>query len=258
MENGKAIEIKELCFQYPDGTDVLKGINLSIHRGESVGIIGPNGAGKSTLLLNLNGILIGNGRVEIMGMELNKRNLKRIREKVGIVFQNPDDQLFCPTVWEDVAFGPQNMGFSEDDINKRVKEAMETVRLTGFEKRSPHHLSLGEKKRVSLATVLSMSPDIIAFDEPSSNLDPNSQKQIIHTIKSLPSTKIVVTHDLYLAGDICRRLIILFNGEIVADGRTEDILGNQELLNKYKLPFGDRCKICSFNIDSSQDTSKSI
>ena len=150
------------------------------------------------------------------------------------------------------------MGLPEDEINERVKKALETVRLTGFEKRSPHHLSLGEKKRVSLATVLSMTPDIIAFDEPSSNLDPNSQKQLIHTIKSLPSTKIVVTHDLYLAGDICSRLIILFNGEIVADDETEKVLKNQELLNKYKLPFGDRCKICSFSIDSSQDTSKSM
>ncbi|MBI5748380.1 MAG: ABC transporter ATP-binding protein [Nitrospinae bacterium] len=258
MENGKVVEIKELYFKYPDGSDVLKGINFSISRGESVGIIGPNGAGKSTLLLNLNGILIGNGQIRIMGMELNKKNLKEIREKIGIVFQNPDDQLFCPTVWEDVAFGPQNMGFSEDDISKRVREAMGTVRLSGFEKRSPHHLSLGEKKRVSLATVLSMTPDIIAFDEPSSNLDPNSQKLLIHAIKALSSTKIVVTHDLYLAGDICSRLIILFDGEIVADGEAKEILGNQELLNRYGLPFGDRCKICSVNIDSSQDTLKSM
>ena len=244
MENGKAILIEELSFQYPDGNDVLKDITLSIYKGESVGIIGPNGAGKSTLLLNLNGILIGDGRIEVMGMEVNKKNLKEIREKIGIVFQNPDDQLFCPTVWEDVAFGPQNMGFSEDDINKKVKKAMETVRLTGFEKRSPHHLSLGEKKRVSLATVLSMTPDIIAFDEPSANLDTYSQKMLIHTIKSLPSTKIIVTHDLYMAGDICNRLIILFNGEIVAEGETWEILKNQELLNRYDLPLGDRCRVC--------------
>jgi cobalt/nickel transport system ATP-binding protein len=224
------IKIENLNFAYPDGRRVLRDITLIVTRGEKVALIGPNGAGKSTFLLHLNGILRQNGAVKILGQNLNQSNIKRIKSQVGMVFQNPDDQLFSPTVFDDVAFGPLNMGWAEERVRQVVKTALESVGMSGFEKRSPHHLSLGEKKRIAMATVLSMNPEILVFDEPSSNLDPLSRWGLMRLLQSLPVTQIIATHDLELVKLICARTLILFQGKIVADGPTAKILENKRLL----------------------------
>jgi cobalt/nickel transport system ATP-binding protein len=166
------IKIENLSFGYPDGQQALTDINLGIYRGDSVAIVGPNGAGKSTLVLHFNGILRSNGHVKLLGKPIDDNNLKWVRSRVGVVFQNPDDQLFSPTVFDDVAFGPMNMGYSQAEVEQAVKMALGLVGMSGFEKRSPHHLSVGEKKRIAMATVLSMSPEVLVIDEPTSNLDP--------------------------------------------------------------------------------------
>ncbi len=231
----KIIEIANLKFTYPDGTVALKGINLDIEEGESVAIVGPNGSGKSTLLLQLNGILRGEGTIRIRSLLLEEKNLRRIRSLVGMVFQDPDDQLFSPTVFDDVAFGPMNMGLSQEEVRRKVKEALEEVELTGFGHRSAHHLSFGEKKKVSIATILSTNPKILALDEPTSNLDPRARRHIIDLLKGLKQTKIVATHDMNLAWELCERAVILNDGKIAADGSREKILTNEPLLVKHGL-----------------------
>lgn len=225
-----AIRIENLTYTYPDGTNALKGINLIVRKGESVALMGPNGAGKSTLILHLNGILKGNGKVEIHGLEVNKKNIRKIRSMVGLVFQDPDDQLFSSTVREDVAFGPLNMGIPPDLLEFSVRRALEWVGMSGSENRSPHHLSIGEKKRVSIATVLAMEPEILALDEPGANLDPRGRREISELIKNLKVTRIVVTHDLNMAAEICSRAVVLSSGRIVADGPIADILSDEKLL----------------------------
>lgn len=239
-----AVQINNLRYAYPDGNAALNGITLSIKENESVALIGPNGAGKSTLILHLNGILAGSGTIRIFDMEAIKSNLKEIRRIVGIVFQDPEDQLFCPTVYEDVAFGPRNMGIAENEVDERVKETLSKLGLNGFERRSAHHLSFGEKKRVSIATVLSMNPRIMIFDEPTANLDPAAQQALMGTIKALNCTKIIVTQDMPAAAELCERLIIMNKGLIAADGKTLDILSNDELLGQNGLSFKHYCKIC--------------
>ncbi|APV43368.1 cobalt/nickel transport system ATP-binding protein [Dehalogenimonas formicexedens] len=225
------VAFDNLTYAYPDGRKALEGVSLAIERGESVAIAGANGAGKSTLLMHLNGIIHGaNGAVKISGIPVVAANLKNIRAKVGVVFQNPDDQLFCPEVFDDVAFGPINMGLSETEVRKRVGQSLEAVGLPDYEKRSSHHLSLGEKKRIALASVLSMSPEVLALDEPSSNLDPAAKWGLINLLKSLDVTKIVVSHDLELIEALCPRLVIMKRGKILADGRTSEIMKNRELL----------------------------
>lgn len=225
------ISINNLNYMYPDGHKALEGVNLNINRGESVAIAGSNGAGKSTLLLHLNGIITGpNGAVKVAGMPVTAANLKTVRRQVGVVFQNPDDQLFCPEVFDDVAFGPINMGMSEAKVRRTVTDSLEAVGLAGFEHRSSHHLSLGEKKRVSLASVIAMSPDVLALDEPSSNLDPAAKWALIDLLKSLEITKIVVTHDLELIEALCPRLVIMKQGKILTDGETADIMADRKLL----------------------------
>jgi cobalt/nickel transport system ATP-binding protein len=231
----EVIRIENLSYQYPDGQKALNGINLSITRGESITLIGPNGAGKSTLLLHLNGILRGDGAVKIMGKLAEEKNLKWIRSKVGFVFQNPDDQLFSPTIFDDVAFGPINSGYSEVEIHQSVKRALEWVGMAGYEKRSPHHLSWGEKKRIAIATVLVMSPEILVADEPSSNLDPRGKWIIIELLKKLPMTKIIASHDLELVRALCQRSIILDKGQVIADGSVYEILSNIRLLSSHGL-----------------------
>jgi cobalt/nickel transport system ATP-binding protein len=231
----EVIKIENLSFTYPDGRQALHNISLAVTRGEKVGLIGPNGAGKSTLLLHLNGILHKNGAVKILGQTLESSNLKRVKSQVGMVFQNPDDQLFSPTVFDDVAFGPLNMGWTEEKVRKSVCSALKSVGISGFEKRSPHHLSLGEKKRVAMATVLSMNPEILVFDEPSSNLDPRGRWGLIQLLMSLPVTQVIATHDLELVKLICQRTIILNQGKIVANGPTSSILENRELLKTSAL-----------------------
>ncbi len=230
LDREVAIRIENLSYTYPDGTKALDGINLLVRKGESVALMGPNGAGKSTLILHLNGILIGDGKVEIHGLEVNKKNIRKIRSIVGLVFQDPDDQLFSSMVKEDVAFGPLNMGIPPDLLEFSVKRALEWVGMSGSENRSPHHLSIGEKKRISIATVLAMEPEILALDEPGANLDPRGRREISELLKTFKTTKIVVTHELNMAAEICSRAVILSSGRIVADGPVADILSDKKLL----------------------------
>lgn len=231
-----AISITDLSYAYHDGTPALKGVSLDISRGESIGVIGPNGAGKTTLLLHLNGILMSeNGKVKILGKETRKENLKGIRRDVGLVFQDPDDQLFMPTVFDDVAFGPINMGCAQEEVRERVAQALKWVGMEGHEQRSPQHLSIGEKKRISIATILSMSPQILVIDEPTANLDPRAKWELTVLLKELPMTKIVASHDLEMIAALCERTIVLDNGKIVADDATPIIMSNTVLLQRHGL-----------------------
>ncbi len=238
-EDTPAVHVERLYFSYPDGTEALSGVDLTIGRGESVAVIGPNGAGKSTLLLHLNGILRGQGTVRIFGVPIEDSTLRETRKRVGVVFQDPDDQLFLTTVSQDVAFGPANMGLPETEVARRSHVALEAVGMAEFGDRAAHHLSFGQKKRVATATVLSMSPDVLVLDEPSSNLDPRSRRQLVEILAALPVTKIIVTHDLPYAYETCRRAVILAAGRVVADGPIESILADAELLAAHglELPY---------------------
>jgi len=229
------IELSGLRFSYPDGRKALEDITLVIHEGEKVALVGPNGAGKSTLLLHLNGILKGEGTVRIMGSEVGDGNLGVIRSQVGLVFQHPDDQLFSPTVFEDVAFGPLHMDMDEDEVCHRVGWALSQVGMEGFENRMPHHLSLGEKKRIAIATVLAMRPAILALDEPSGELDPRARRALIRLLAALPQTMLVATHDIRLVKELLPRTIILDEGRVVANGKTVELLKDAELLGKHGL-----------------------
>jgi cobalt/nickel transport system ATP-binding protein len=229
------IKIRGLSYCYHDGTVALSGIDLDITSKESVGIIGPNGAGKTTLLLHLNGILKGSGEVVIDGLKVEEKNLAKIRSRVGLVFQDPDSQLFMPTVFEDVAFGPLNMGLAQDKIASCVDRALGEVDMLYARERMAHHLSFGEKKRVSIATVLSMEPKILALDEPTSNLDPKHRRSLIKLVQKLELTKIIATHDLNLVLEVCSRVIILDGGRIAADGPAREILSNKQLLESHSL-----------------------
>lgn len=232
---GEAIRVENLRYRYPDGTEALKGISFSIAEGESVAIIGPNGAGKTTLLLHLNGILSGNGKVFVFGEEITRRNLLKVRQLVGLVFQDPDDQLFMPTVVEDVAFGPLNLGLSQDEAIKRAIEALEMVGMSHAVNRSPHQLSFGERKRVAIATVLAMQPKVLVLDEPTANLDPRSRRQLLNLLKQLDVTKIVATHDLDAALSLCERAILIDEGKVVADGETLRLLSDESLMEAHGL-----------------------
>ena len=229
------IKVKNLSFSYPDGQQALKDINLTIYKGESVAFMGPNGAGKSTLILHFNGILQSNGSVSLLGKPVDNGNLRWVRSKVGLVFQTPDDQLFSPTVFDDVAFGPVNMGYAKAEVQQAVTQALDAVGMNGFEKRSSHHLSVGEKKRIAIATVLSMSPEILVIDEPTSNLDPRGKWAFVEVLKHLPVSKVIVSHDLEVVRALCRRVIVIEDGSIVADGATSDILADKKLLAAHGL-----------------------
>ncbi|MFM2116304.1 MAG: hypothetical protein RIQ80_403 [Actinomycetota bacterium] len=242
-----SLEIKNLAFAYPDGNQALFGVNLTIQKGERVALLGPNGAGKTTLVLHLNGIHeTQQGEVLIAGTKVdneNKDTLKLIRSKVGIVFQDPDDQLFMPTVEEDVAFGPYNMGLRDDDLEKVVDESLNAVGMLEYKDRPPHHLSFGQRRRVAVATVLAMKPEILILDEPSSNLDPASRRELAEILEKLNITVLMVTHDLPYAYELCKRSVILSKGKIVADDLTKNVLGNQELLNNNRLELPKGFKI---------------
>ena len=229
------IRVDNLSFCYPDGQQALTNISLTIYHRESVALIGPNGAGKSTLLLHLNGILRSDGVVKVFSKPVDDKNLRWVRSKVGLVFQNPDDQLFSPTVFDDVAFGPINMGYSEAEVQQCVTRALDWVGMTGYEQRSPHHLSVGEKKRIAIATVLSMNPEILVIDEPTSNLDPGSKWSLIELLRGFSVTKIIATHDLELVKALCQRVIVFDDGHIVADDATDHILANKSLLVAHRL-----------------------
>lgn len=231
--------IEELAFAYPDGNQALFGVNLKISKGERVALLGPNGAGKTTLVMHLNGILSTlHGKVFVAGKLVDskdKEGLKQIRSKVGIVFQDPDDQLFMPTVGQDVAFGPYNMGLRDTELEEVVTQALSMVGMLEYKDRPPHHLSFGQRRRVAVATVLAMKPEILVLDEPSSNLDPASRRELAEILRSLDITIIMVTHDLPYAYELCERSLILSGGIIAADGKTKDILKNEELLKKHRL-----------------------
>jgi cobalt/nickel transport system ATP-binding protein len=233
--------VEDVAFAYPDGHQALFGVDLRIERGERVALLGPNGAGKTTLVLHLNGILrAGRGQVAVAGLPVSKPSLQEIRRRVGIVFQDPDDQLFMPTVAEDVAFGPRNLGLPEAQVDARVRAALEQVGMAEFADRPPHHLSFGQRRRVAVATVLSMNPEILVLDEPSSNLDPAGRRELAEVLQALPVTLLMVTHDLPYALQLCPRSLVLDGGVIVADGPTRDLLGDQRLLAEHRLelPFG--------------------
>ena len=230
-----ALRIAHLSYRYPDGHQVLYDINLEIAEGEHVGIIGPNGAGKSTLFFHLNGTYRGEGTIEVMGCELNDKSLYQIRRDVGLVFQDPNDQLFMPTVFEDVAFGPMNLGLSELEVKERVEDALGIVGMQGSEGLTPHHLSLGQRKKVALAAVLSTDPKILAYDEPSSGLDPRGRRSVIEFLRSRKDTQLIATHDLDLVLEVCQRAIILDGGKIVGEGKIPDLFRQDELLRAHGL-----------------------
>jgi cobalt transport protein ATP-binding subunit len=218
------IGIHRLCYSYPDGTKALADIDLEVREGERVGIVGPNGAGKTTLLLHLNGILRERGEVRIAGEKITDRNLSAIRSMVGLVFQDPEDQLFMPTVRDDVGFGPLNMGKKKPEVEAAIRAALSEVDMLPFEARTSHHLSLGEKKRIAIATVLSMEPKILVLDEPSSNLDPKHRRELIQLLNRLQMTKIIASHDLDLIRRTCTRVVWMEGGRIVADGACDEII----------------------------------
>jgi cobalt/nickel transport system ATP-binding protein len=230
-----AIQIRDLSFSYPDGRQALRGIRLEIDAGEKVAAVGPNGAGKSTLLLHLNGILHGEGSVCVSGLEVNGRNARAVRAKVGLVFQDPDDQLFSTTVLEDVAFGPLHLGLPLDEVRRRVAAALEAVGMAGHEGRMPHHLSLGECKRIAIATVLAMQPEILVLDEPSAGLDPRTRRGLIAILRALTQTMLIASHDMRLVWELCPRTVILDGGQIVADGATVGLLQGKALMERHGL-----------------------
>ena len=235
------IEVSRLAHRYPDGHQSLFGVDLSVAAGERVAVLGPNGAGKTTLVHHLNGLLLPQtGSVRVAGAEVGPDTLARVRSEVGLVFQDPDDQLFLPTVWQDVAFGPANQGLRGDALAERVADALAAVGMSEVADRPPHHLSLGQRRRVAVATVLAMRPGILVLDEPSSNLDPASRRELAEILLSLPVTIVLVTHDLPYALQLCPRSVVLSDGRIVADGRTMELLSDAALMSRHRLelPFG--------------------
>ena len=235
------LDVRGLAHVYPDGHQALYGVDLHVHAGERVALLGPNGAGKTTLVLHLNGILRPDaGSVSVSALPVAKPNLQEVRRRVGIVFQDPDDQLFMPTVRDDVAFGPRNLGLRGPDLERRVMEALDQVGMAELVDRPPHHLSFGQRRRVAVATVLAMRPEILVLDEPSSNLDPASRRELADILRSLDVTVLMVTHDLPYALELCPRSVVLSGGVVVADGTTRELLTDAELMRSHRLelPFG--------------------
>ncbi len=239
------VEFRDVSFRYPDGTEALKRISFRITHGESVGVVGANGAGKSTLLMHLNGCLMPTtGAVIIGDLALTQKTRQEMRRKVGVVFQNPDDQLFMPTVFDDVAFGPLNLGLEEGAVRERVERSLSLVNGLALRDKPPHHLSLGQKSAVAIAAVMAMEPDILAMDEPAANLDPRSRRSLITLLKGFRHSKLIASHDLDLILDVCQRCIVIGGGAVVADGPSVEILTNRELLenNSLELPLSlQRC-----------------
>lgn len=235
------ISIEGVSYAHPDGTVALRDVSLHVHPGERVALLGPNGAGKTTLVLHMNGILMPqSGTIAVSGIFLARESAAEIRRRVGIVFQDPDDQLFMPTVRADVAFGPQNLGLDADAIDEAVTEAMDAVDVADLADRAPNHLSFGQKRRAAIAGVLAMRPDILVLDEPTANLDPAARSELSEVLSSLEVTQLIVTHDLLYALERCERSVIIDDGRIVADGPTRDLLGNETLLAAHRLalPYG--------------------
>ncbi len=236
-----ALEVRDLSFRYDGGRATLSGVSFTVQPGECVGLLGPNGAGKSTLLLHLNGILPerlparSEPAVLVDGLPLAPANLPAVRQRVGLMFQQSDDQLFCPTVWEDVAFGPRQLGLRGDALGQRVRACLERVNLDGFEHRRPHQLSQGEKRRVCLAGVLACEPGVLVLDEPTSDLDPRGRREFKLLLRGIPATRIIATHDLELVVELCPRSLLLDGGELVADGPTVELLSDEALMLAHGL-----------------------
>lgn len=240
-----AIGVRELSYTYPDGREALRGLNLIVEQEQKVAILGPNGAGKTTLALHLNGLLMATGgTIQIGDLAVTEETTREIRRRVGLVFQNPNDQLFMPTVFQDVAFGPANLGLTGEALDQRVSEALTAVEAEELGDRAPHHLSGGEQRRAAIATVLAMRPDILVLDEPASGLDPAGRRDLIRTLGGLTITQVVITHDLAFAHELCDRSVVMDDGRIVADGSTGDIMADGELLARHRLelpyPMGNR------------------
>ncbi|ABM13108.1 MULTISPECIES: energy-coupling factor ABC transporter ATP-binding protein [Mycolicibacterium] len=236
-----AIRVSGLHYAYPGGHEALGGIDLEVAAGERVALLGPNGAGKTTLMLHLNGVLTAlQGSVEIGGTMLSRNTLRDIRRRVGLVFQDPDDQLFMPTLAQDVAFGPANFGIRGAELEARVARALEVVSMTELAARSPAHMSGGQRRRAALATVLACEPEVLVLDEPSANLDPVARRELAETLSGLDATMVIVTHDLPYAAQLCQRAIVMDHGVIVADGTTADVLSDADLLaaHRLELPWG--------------------
>jgi cobalt/nickel transport system ATP-binding protein len=231
-----SIHVENLSYAYPDGHAALENVSLHIKPCEKVALVGPNGAGKSTLLLHLNGILSGqSGSVQVCSLEVNKANLGRVRAMVGLVFQSPDDQLFSPTVFDDVAFGPLYQGLPAEQVRQRVDEALAAVGMRDYAGRVSHHLSVGEKKRIAIATVLSMQPEVLVLDEPTAGLDPRARRSLIHLLDELPITMLVSTHDLRMVHELFPRMVVMDEGHVVADGLTEELMSDTSLLEAHGL-----------------------
>jgi cobalt/nickel transport system ATP-binding protein len=235
-----AIRARGLRFRYPNGVVGLDGVDLDVGHGERIAVLGPNGAGKTTLMLHLNALLVGDGELEVAGIRVGAGDTRELRARVGLVFQDPDDQLFMPTVREDVAFGPLNLGLSREHALARVSEALAAVRMEHVADRAPHELSLGQRRRVAIATVLAMRPQVLVLDEPSANLDPRSRRELLEVLDGITATMLVVTHDLPFAAGLCERALVLAGGRFVADGACLDVLADEALLarNELELPAG--------------------
>jgi len=231
-----SLEVLGLSYVYPDGHQALRDVDLHVHHGERVALLGPNGAGKTTLLLHLNGIFRpASGTVHVAGLDITDESLMEVRCRVGLVFQDPDDQLFMPTVGQDVAFGPANFGIEGEELDRRVTEALGAVSMVDVLDRAPHHLSYGERRRVAIATVLAMRPEILVLDEPTSNLDPASRRELIDVLRGLPITQLLVTHDLPFALELCPRAVVMDEGRIVAGDATVEILSDEALMKTHRL-----------------------
>jgi cobalt transport protein ATP-binding subunit len=239
LEMNPAIQVTNLGYRYHDGTEALRGVGFAVAPGECVGLLGPNGSGKSTLLLHLNGILpekLGaDGAVRILGQGVTPDSVETVRRQVGLVFQDPDDQLFCPSVEEDVAFGPRQLELSEAEVKTRVEKALAQAGLAGFGHRATHHLSHGEKRRACLAGVLACEPSFLVLDEPTSDLDPRGRREFKALLRQITATKLIATHDLELVVELCSRAIVLDRGSVVADGPVADLLNNEELMLEHGL-----------------------
>jgi len=238
----RAIEIENLSYKYPDGTIALDNITLSVEHGQTVALIGPNGAGKSTLLLAMAGFIKGTGKVLIDGLQINSKNLKKVRTSLGCCLENPDDQLFMPTLFDDVAFGPLNMGLKAEQVKVRVADALKTVGLADMADKAPHHLSAGQKRAAAIATILSMSPKIITLDEPDGSLDPRNRNNLIKLLAELPQTLIIATSNMNFAAAVAGRAVLLDNGSIIADGDAKKIMSNSKMMTEHGLEVPDNFK----------------